>query len=146
MDVTHCDIFLKMKPTAHRLLLLISSKGSFICTFPQTGQHIPQPLTDQLWNGQYPKLQMHLPCRFDRMIQTLTSGSLYRLSYVLLPSCQPCLRRAESAGTRRQFTNCASAMGTDLVAWQTFLTASKCIDLCRCETPVCLSVGQEHQK
>ena len=30
----------------HRRLFLISSKGSFICTFPQTGQHIPQPLMD----------------------------------------------------------------------------------------------------
>ena len=28
----------------HRLLLSINSKGSFICTIPQTGYHIPQPL------------------------------------------------------------------------------------------------------
>ena len=33
----------------HRLLFPVSSKGSFICTFPQTGQHISQPLMDQLW-------------------------------------------------------------------------------------------------
>ena len=32
----------------HRLLFPISSKRSFICTFPKTGQHIPQPLMDQL--------------------------------------------------------------------------------------------------
>ena len=28
----------------HRLLLSINSKGSFICTIPQTGYHIPRPL------------------------------------------------------------------------------------------------------
>ena len=33
----------------HRLLFLISSNRSFICTFPKTGQHIPQPLIDKLW-------------------------------------------------------------------------------------------------
>ena len=33
----------------NRLLFLITSKGSFICTFPQTRKHIPQPLLDQLW-------------------------------------------------------------------------------------------------
>ena len=27
----------------HRLLLSISSKGSFICTIPHTGEHIPRP-------------------------------------------------------------------------------------------------------
>ena len=51
-----------------------------ICTFPQTGQHIPQPLMDQLWttgwNGKKPKLQMFLPYRIDppcRRIQTFTA-------------------------------------------------------------------------
>ena len=34
----------------HRLLLLINSKGSFICTIPQTGQHIPRPLLHQSWS------------------------------------------------------------------------------------------------
>ena len=33
----------------HRLLLSINSKGSFICTIPQTG-HIPRPLIHQLWS------------------------------------------------------------------------------------------------
>ena len=28
----------------HRLLFPINRKGSFICTIPQTGLHIPQPL------------------------------------------------------------------------------------------------------
>ena len=32
----------------HRLLLSINSKGSFICTIPQTGYHIPQPLLSQV--------------------------------------------------------------------------------------------------
>ena len=34
----------------HGLLFLINSKGSFICTIPQTGLHIPQPLLHQLWS------------------------------------------------------------------------------------------------
>ena len=33
----------------HRLLFPISSKGSFICTIPHTGQHIPRPLLHQSW-------------------------------------------------------------------------------------------------
>ena len=31
-------------------LFPISSKGSFICTIPQTGDHIPQPLLHQSWS------------------------------------------------------------------------------------------------
>ena len=34
----------------HRLLFPINSKGSFICTIPQTGEHIPQPLVHQSWS------------------------------------------------------------------------------------------------
>ena len=34
----------------HGLLFPISSKGSFICTIPQTGLHIPQPLLHQSWS------------------------------------------------------------------------------------------------
>ena len=34
----------------HGLLFPISNKGSFICTIPQTGYHIPRPLLHQLWN------------------------------------------------------------------------------------------------
>ena len=34
----------------HELLFPINSKGSFICTIPQTGLHIPQPLLHQLWS------------------------------------------------------------------------------------------------
>ena len=34
----------------HRLLFPINSKGSFICTIPQTGYHIPQPLLHQSWS------------------------------------------------------------------------------------------------
>jgi hypothetical protein len=42
----------------HRLLFLKRIKGSFICTFPQTGQHIPRHLLNQWWttgwNGKKP--------------------------------------------------------------------------------------------
>ena len=34
----------------HRLLFSISSKGYFICTILQTGQHIPSPLLNQSWS------------------------------------------------------------------------------------------------
>ena len=34
----------------HGLLFPISSKGYFICTIPQTGLHIPQPLSHQSWS------------------------------------------------------------------------------------------------
>ena len=34
----------------HGLLFSINSKGSFICTIPQTGKHIPQPLLHQSWS------------------------------------------------------------------------------------------------
>ena len=34
----------------HRLLFPINSKGSFICTIPQRGLHIPQPLLHQSWS------------------------------------------------------------------------------------------------
>ena len=37
----------------HRLLLSINSKGSFICTIPQTGYHIPRPLLHQSWSTGY---------------------------------------------------------------------------------------------
>ena len=34
----------------HGLLFLINSKGSFICTIPQTGLLIPRPLLHQSWS------------------------------------------------------------------------------------------------
>ena len=34
----------------HGLLFPVSSKGSFICTIPQTGQHIPWSLLHQSWS------------------------------------------------------------------------------------------------
>ena len=34
----------------HGLHFPISSKGSFICTIPQTGKHIAQPLLHQSWS------------------------------------------------------------------------------------------------
>ena len=34
----------------HGLLFPINSKGSSICTIPQTGLHIPQPLLHQSWS------------------------------------------------------------------------------------------------
>ena len=46
----------------HRLLFSISSKRSFICTFQQTGQHIPQPLMGQLWTTGSHQINMLRAC------------------------------------------------------------------------------------
>ena len=52
LDVKHMVMvayFFRRNPLSpHNLLFLVSSKGSILCTFPLTGQHIPQPLMDQL--------------------------------------------------------------------------------------------------
>ena len=37
----------------HGLHFPINSKGSFICTIPQTGKHIPRPLWSTGWNEKY---------------------------------------------------------------------------------------------
>ena len=54
LDIKHMLIvtyFFRGNPLSpYSLLFPISSKGSFICVFPQTGRYIPQPLMDQLWN------------------------------------------------------------------------------------------------
>ena len=45
----YCSIDSCDSPLHHRLLLPISSNGSFICIIPQTG-YIPQPLLHQSWS------------------------------------------------------------------------------------------------
>ena len=53
LDVKHMvsvTYFFRENPLPDRLLFPVSSKVSFICTFPETGQHIPQPLINQFWN------------------------------------------------------------------------------------------------
>ena len=49
----------------HGLLFPIKSKGSFICTFPSTGYHIPRPLLYQSWStglNEFPQktIQTHM--------------------------------------------------------------------------------------
>ena len=55
LDIKHMVIvtyFSRGNPLSpHSLLFPISSKGSFIYTFPWTGQHIPQSLMDQFANS-----------------------------------------------------------------------------------------------
>ena len=46
-------------PPLHRLLLLISTKGSFICTIPQTGKHIPRSLLHQTWSTGWNEKWVH---------------------------------------------------------------------------------------
>ena len=39
----------------------VSSKGSFIWTIAQTGQHIPRPLLQKLWNTSWNEIQLLRP-------------------------------------------------------------------------------------
>ena len=71
--------FCRRNPLSPYILLFpISSNQSLIYTFPQTEQHLLEPLMDQLWttvwNGKYPKLQLHALCRIDQVIKTFTGG------------------------------------------------------------------------
>ena len=55
----HSDVFLIANlPSPHWLLFPTSSKGSFICTFPQTGQ----PLMDQLWTTNAMENSLNCKC------------------------------------------------------------------------------------
>ena len=72
-----------------RLLFPISSKGSFTCTFPQTGQRIPQPLKDQLWTSAW-NGKIERTANSSIVQDRLTDRSHhrwtpYRLGYVSLP-------------------------------------------------------------
>ena len=51
----------------HGLLFLINSKGSFICTIPQTGLHIPRPLLYQSWSTGWtiPNKKTSSPKRYE---------------------------------------------------------------------------------
>ena len=69
----------------HRLLFLISTKGSFICTIPQTGLHIPQPffpsVSEQWLNGSSIKDRSDDPLHNDKCSYhraTSRSANYYR--------------------------------------------------------------------
>ena len=59
----------------HRLLFPISSMVSFICTIPQTGQHISQIFLYQLWNTGWKKIYISVgrPWRSDPMTYYILS-------------------------------------------------------------------------
>ena len=69
-----------------RLLFPISSKISFICTFPQTGQHFP--LVDHTsgtmsWNqnqSRYPNIELISPCPIWIMPSTTLGSNKHRFS------------------------------------------------------------------
>ena len=46
----HSDSEIRNPLPPHRLLFPSNTKGSFICTIPQKGLHIPQPLLHQSWS------------------------------------------------------------------------------------------------
>ena len=61
----------------HGLLFPINSKGTLICTIPQTGLHIPRPLLHQLWSTgwnerqtQTHKIDIHMDRLTDKHGQT----------------------------------------------------------------------------
>ena len=53
----------------HWLLFPISIKGSFICTIPQTGLHIPRPLLHQSLNTGWKEIYL---LRYDNTIYTFS--------------------------------------------------------------------------
>ena len=89
LDVKHMVImtyFFRGDPLPpHRQLFPISSKGSFICTFLKTGQHLPQPLMNQLcgplvWTENSPNCKC---IRHAGSIQTFRAecSSIWAMSY-----------------------------------------------------------------
>ena len=48
------------------ILFLISSKGSFICTIPQTGYYIPWPLLYHFWSTDWNTKIFNGSTRWDR--------------------------------------------------------------------------------
>ena len=46
----HSDSERRNPLPSHGLLFPISNKGSFICTIPQRGDHMPRILLHQLWS------------------------------------------------------------------------------------------------
>ena len=57
-DHSDCERGNAMLP--HGLLFAISSKGPFICTIPQTGEHIPWPLLHQSWSTGWIDVRMRM--------------------------------------------------------------------------------------
>ena len=53
-------------PPLHGLLFPINSKGSFICTIPQTEQYIPRPLLHQSWSTGWNKKSLNGSTMKDR--------------------------------------------------------------------------------
>ena len=74
----------------HKLLFSMRNKGSYICMFPQAGQHIPQPLMDQLWTDHWLERKIAQPTYGSAMQNRsamqedpkLPSWVLYHLIYV----------------------------------------------------------------
>ena len=58
----------------HGLLSPISSNGSFICTIPQTGQHIPWPLLYQSWLHPKFQLRKYLHQKYTNAYHVVISG------------------------------------------------------------------------
>ena len=70
----------------HGLLFLISSKGSFICTIPQTGYHIPRPLLHQLEHWLEREIAQWVHPMKDRSDDpSHHEQTLLPRSYILLP-------------------------------------------------------------
>ena len=112
------------------LLFPISSPVSYICTFAQAGQHIPQPLMDQLWisgwNKKWPKLQMGWLSRIDKMIETFTCGhsTAWAMSCSDLPLWSVCVSNFDIRVLRNICTTLRQVtISTCLLEWPVRMTA-----------------------
>ena len=70
----------------HRLRFPINSKGSFICTIPQTGLHIPQPLLHQSWSTGWNEKYLNgsTPWRIDQTTHRTMSERSYHGAAIVL--------------------------------------------------------------
>ena len=86
----------------HSILFSISRKVSFICTIPQTGEYIPQPLLHQSWSTGWNKKSLNGSTMKDRCDdqshheQTLLPWIYISLPHVMMPSTEHWLAHKET--------------------------------------------------
>ena len=101
----------------HRLLLSINSKGSFICTIPQTGSHIPRPLLHQSWSTGWNENKFMNEC-----IWCIARPAIYKLdrvehqTFLSAVACSTCPLKT-ATGTKHH-CRATSALPTDLATWK----------------------------
>ena len=93
----------------HGLLFPISSKGSFICTIPQTGYHIPRPVLHQSWSTGWNEMK-------DRSDDPLHhERTLLPRSYISLPEREIAQWVHHEGSIRRPIAPWANALTTEVL-------------------------------